>query len=120
MSGGHFEYQERRLCSELFGFQLWPDYGEDGRKHSGEARKLNPLEDKEFSEMVYDMLCVIHSFDYYKSGDTDEEQYREDLEFFKRKWMGKSDQQRTREEIDKSISELKDELYKTLNCGDMK
>ena len=33
------------------------------------------------------MFCLIHSFDWAESGDTDEEQYREDIMYFKRKWF---------------------------------
>jgi len=112
MSGGYWDYNDTAFASSIFGgLGYCIDYGDEGREHSAEARKSNPLEDREFSEMVFDMLCVLHSFDWYKSGDTSEEQYRDDLIKFKNKWLSRSPGARTKMEIDKSISELKDELY---------
>lgn len=117
MSGGLWDYRDGILAGDIFGHGV-VDYGDNGRKKSLAARKKNPLEDKEFSEMVFDMFCVLHSFDWYQCGDTDEEQYRDDLSEFKEKWLGKTQTERTKTEIDKSVAELKSELYKTLGCDD--
>lgn len=86
MSGGHFDYAEGRLEDEMFGIGL--SYDLDGNKdYSAEARRRNPLMDKDLSELAYDLLCLIHSFDYYIEDDTSEETYRKDTAFFKNKWM---------------------------------
>lgn len=90
MSGGRFDYRNDDACSEIFHGKLYPAYGDDGFKHSKEARRINPLEDRELSEMVFDMFCVLHSYDWYASGDTGEEQYRADVKRFKDKWMHRS------------------------------
>lgn len=43
--------------------------------------------DEEMSELAYDLLCIIHLFDYYISDDAREETYRQEVEFFKKKWL---------------------------------
>ena len=55
MSGGHFDYNDKRLKNDMFGY---------------EHEYKNPLEDREISNLVYDVLTLLHVFDYYKSGDT--------------------------------------------------
>lgn len=60
MSGGRFSYLNSSLKSEIFG---WTD------------KPRNVFEDKEISELVWDILDLIHEFDCYASGDTGEESY---------------------------------------------
>ena len=116
MSGGYFDYDNDRAARSIFDWGVEIDYWlGDGRYYKTSvrtARKLNPLEDREISELAFDMFCLIHSFDLYKSGDTDEEQYRKDLEYFKQKWLKHTPLQRTKTEIEKSVSELREELLK--------
>lgn len=113
MSGGRFNYQNDYLCYDIFNVSC--NYGERGFKCSKEARKINPLEDKMISEIVFDVFCLLHSYDWYASSDTSEKTYREDIKYFKDKWFKKSPDMLVKEEIDKSITELKEELYKTLD-----
>ena len=54
MSGGHFEYLDGRLKDEIFGY---------------ENKVKNVFEDREISELVFDVLDLIHEFDWYYSGD---------------------------------------------------
>lgn len=96
MSGGHFNYVDSSLKSEIFG---WGDL-------------TNVFEDKEISELVWDVLNLIHDFDWYKSGDTCEETYLAKKAKFKEKWFSKPDV-RVQRIIDETISECKSELYKT-------
>ena len=112
MSGGRFNYENDYLCSGIF--NIYCDYGEDGFKCSKEARKRNPLEDKMISELVFDVFCLLHSYDWYASGDTSEKTYQEDIKYFKDKWLKKPADKLIKDEIDKDIAELKEELYKTL------
>jgi len=86
MSGGHFNYAEGRLEDEMFDIGLTYNLLEN-KDYSAEARTRNPLMDEDLSELAYDLLCLIHSFDNYVSDDTSEETYRKDVEFFKRKWL---------------------------------
>ena len=59
MSGGHFNYSNDRCCKEIFGWSFTPDYGDRGISQSEAARKLDPLEDKVISELVWDVFCFM-------------------------------------------------------------
>lgn len=113
MSGGCFDYVNDRACQEIFSW-MSPDYGEYGFSKAKDARKLNPLEDKQLSELCWDMFCLLHSLDWYRSGDTGEETYLADAKYFKDKWFKKDKGAIQREEIDKSVEELREQLYKEL------
>lgn len=111
MSGGYWNYENDNLAHNLFGWQVSPTYGEKGFKQSELARKANPLEDKQLSELCWDMLCLLHSYDWYVSGDTSEATYKSDVKYFKKKWLKATEDELVKAEIDKSIKELKQELY---------
>jgi len=77
MSGGHFDYRDQQLTYEIFG--MYPEYDLESRVHKVRAklaRREARLRDLDISELAYDLLCLIHSFDYYVSCDTSEETYR--------------------------------------------
>lgn len=97
MSGGRFDYRDMELRSEVFG------YGD---------KPTNVFEDREISELVWDVLDLIHEFDWYTCGDTSEDSYLKAKAEFKKKWFS-SQEERTKKIIDEAIAELKDELYKT-------
>ena len=99
MSGGRFDYVDGRLKDEIFG---WTD----------EPR--NVFEDKEISELVWDVLDLIHDFDWYASGDICEETYRKDVNFFKKKWLKLSDEKRIRQYVDDELEFAREELIKAL------
>lgn len=116
MSGGHFDYSTDRACNEMFDW-ISADYGLGDKSYQESvkaARALNPCQDKMFSEMVYDMFCVLHSLDWYVSGDTGEDQYRKDLAYFKAKWLGTPVNDIIQKDIDVACAELREELRKTL------
>jgi hypothetical protein len=97
MSGGHFEYLDSRLKDEIFGY---------------ENKVKNVFEDREISELVFDVLDLIHEFDWYYSGDTGKETYLEAKAEFKKKWLS-SRGVRIKHTIDKALDEVKAELYET-------
>lgn len=97
MSGGLYDYHDTYLKSEIFGW---------------EKEKGNVFEDIEITELIYDVFELIHSFDWYKSGDTDREDYLEAKALFKAKWFTDPNE-RVQEIVDKAIRNLKDELYET-------
>ena len=97
MSGGHFEYLDSRLKDEIFGY---------------EDKVKNVFEDREISELVFDVLDLIHEFDWYYSGDTDKETYLEAKAKFKKKWLGNKGI-RIKRIIDKALDEVRAELYET-------
>ena len=119
MSGGRWNYNQCNLGYEMFpGCDVCYGIGNDERNkyrnYSGNvklARKLNPMEDKQISELVFDVLCLIYSADWYKSSDIGEDYYREDVKAFKEKWFKEKPIDLVKDEIEKSIIELKDELY---------
>lgn len=101
MSGGFFEYSDSRLKNEIFGF---------------DDRLQNVFEDKEISELVWDILELIHRFDCYKSGDVRKEAYLRHKNEFKEKWLRNNETgERIREIVDVSIEELRNELYETFD-----
>ena len=109
MSGGRFSYKQSDLANEIFGWNMSVDYGEEGFSQSPKAARLNPLHDVEMSEMLWDMLCVVHSFDWWDSCDTSEEQYRADVKRFKEKWLGKNPAQRTNKMIQDAMERAKED-----------
>lgn len=82
MSGGHFCYKDEDLKRELFGDFLncrnTNDYSEE--------RYGNPLNDVRLSELVYDVLSLLHDYDWYMSGDTCKETYNKSKRNFVKKW----------------------------------
>ena len=98
MSGGHFEYLDSQLKSEIFG---WGD------------RPRNVFEDREISELVWDVLTLIHDYDWYKSGDTCKETWLKKKTEFKKKWFGGNRGVRVRRIVDTVLAEAKQELYET-------
>ena len=99
MGGGHFDYQDRQLKNDMFGY---------------DHEYKNPLEDREISNLVFDVLTLLHVFDCYKSGDTGEENYIKAKDEFKKKWLRNKNY--AREVLTKIICEetenLKNELLK--------
>ena len=116
MSGGYWSYRNDYLADEVFGY-LYPDYGERGFSQSKQASRLNPMEDQEISEMLWDMFCLMHSFDWYRSGDCSEKTYRADVERFKRKWLGKPNKVRVQRVADRELERVKEEIYRTFGLG---
>ena len=101
MSGGHFDYIDFRCKSEIFG---WAD-----------APK-NVFEDREISELIWDVFDLIHEFDWYYSGDTNKDTYLKAKAEFKKKWL-KNSGVRVRRIIDTAIEEARQELYETYGIG---
>ena len=97
MSGGHFNYLDGSLKSEIFG---WTD------------KPANVFEDREISELVWDLLDLIHDYDWYASGDTCKETYLKAKAKFKAKWMGNRGV-RVRRIVDEALAGLREELYET-------
>lgn len=72
------------------------------------------FEDVEISELVWDILNLIHDFDWYTSGDTRWETYLEAKAAFKKKWLDNRGV-RVRRIVDEALQRTKDELYETFN-----
>lgn len=98
MSGGHFDYADSRLKNEIFG---WGD------------EPTNAFEDVELSLLVWDVLNLIHDYDWYASGDTDKETYLKAKDEFKKKWFKSSREDRIRKIVDDALKRTREELYET-------
>ena len=103
MSGGRFNYLDSQLKSEIFG---WAD------------KPRNVFEDKEISQLIWDVFELIHAYDWYDSGDTSEKNYLEEKKKFKGKWL-REDCDRCKLIVDEALSEVKAELYKTFGLYDV-
>ncbi len=97
MSGGVFGYSDAHAKNEIFGYD---------KKFS------NVFEDREISELIFDVFDLIHDYDWYASGDTSEDTYLKAKAEFKKKWL-KHDGERVKRVIDTAIDEVREELYKT-------
>lgn len=112
MSGGHFNYENDHLAYETYGYEVNVNYGlENLQEDSARAANLNPLEDREISELVYDVFCLLHSFDWYKECDTSYETYKKDVLFFKRKWFGQELEARIDKLTERAIRRIEDVAY---------
>lgn len=97
MSGGHWNYTDGSLKGEIFGWSNKP---------------WNALEDREISELVWDVFDLLHDYDWYISGDTCKERYLEAKTAFKKKWFSNRGV-RVKRTVDNAIDELRQELYET-------
>jgi hypothetical protein len=95
------------------------DYGEEGFSQSKYARRNNPLGDKMISELVWDVFCLLHSYDWYESGDICYETYLEDLKRFKGKWLNVPTDELVRREVEKALAEARADLYKTFSVAEV-
>lgn len=102
MSGGRFNYTEGTLKGEIYG---WTD------------APSNVFEDREISELVWDVLNLIHDYDLYASADTCKETYLKAKAEFKKKWFSNRGV-RVRRIVDEAIKQCKDELYETFGVDD--
>lgn len=111
MSGGYYDYHNDDLGYEIFGYDVSIGYDlENRQKDINTIRKMNPMEDKLISELVYDVFCLLHSYDWYRSGDCSEESYRKDVDFFKQKWFKTIDEDSIKELISSELDEAKHNL----------
>ena len=101
MSGGRCDYRDAAAQSEIFG---WISDGD---------KIPNVFEDREISELIYDVFNLIHDYDWYASGDTCKDTWLKSKKAFKKKWFGNNRGLRVRKIVDDAIKECKSELYET-------
>ena len=97
MSGGYFKYRDATLRDENYG---WSDTWH------------KVFEDREISELIWDILDLIHDYDWYVSGDTNKDTYLKAKADFKNKWFNNRDVV-VKRVVDTAIEEVKAELYET-------
>ena len=114
MSGGYWNYSDSTLASEVFNYYLRFDNGLRGEKHDKELKsaiRINPLKDPEISGILFDIFCLLHSYDLAESGDASMDNYHKDVAAFKDRWLNKSRPEQIRETIDICMDNLKEDLY---------
>jgi len=97
-----FDYIDSRLKSEIFGY---------------DDKFRNALEDREISELTWDLLDLLHEFDWYKSGDNCKETYLKAKAEFKKKWLDNRGV-RVKRIVDAAIEDVRKELYETYGLED--
>ena len=119
MSGGRWDYRNDYACEDIFKeFACYGIGSDEQKKMARNARKRNPLKDPIISELAFDLFCVLHSCDWFLSGDICEETYEKDVTAFKNKWLKFHTQKRVKEYIDEVVEDTKQELYKTLEVNE--
>lgn len=115
MSGGYFNYSNDHAAREIFDYDITISYDLEGlQREAKQAAKDNPLEDHEISELVYDVFCLLHSFDWYKESDTSYETYKKDVVFFKNKWLRGDSSERMDRLTAQAIGRIKDAAEKEI------
>lgn len=89
MSGGSHNYIYSRLSQEC-----------EGEMH-----------DVEMNDLIKDLCEVLHDLEWWQSGDYSEDQYRETVSEFKKKWFKGSRSTRLKGYIDEQIDAVKSQLY---------
>lgn len=67
--------------------------------------------DAEMNDLIADLSAVLHDLEWWQSGDTSEEQYRQTLMEFKEKWFKTDRKERLKGYIDEQIGIVKEQLY---------
>lgn len=89
MSGGSHNYIYYRIEEELCG----------------------RMKDRELDDLVSDIAKLAHDLEWWDSGDTSEETYRESVRKFKVKWCKAYREARLKRYIDEALEDLKKELH---------
>lgn len=89
MSGGSYDYIYSKLSNEC----------EDN------------MYDAEMNDLIKDLCEVLHDLEWWQSGDTSEERYRNTLTKFKTKWFKGDRQERLKGYIDEQIGIVRSQLY---------
>lgn len=109
MSRGYWDYRDESLRDEIFG------YSDISREKILDAddKVCDAFKDREISELIHDVFAIMYARDSDLCGDWSHASYLEVVAQFKKKWLNKSEETRTKYFIDKAVSELKKEFYKT-------
>lgn len=92
MSGGHFNYLAHKIENELFKGASVHYSKLDNHYECVTARVDNPMYDEDTSELLFDIACLLHSLEWYESGDINFDIYNKHLEQFKTKWLTRNEE----------------------------
>ena len=123
MSGGSHNYIAYTINGELFEDRIETHYTNVcDAKNARIARNLNPMHDRELSELMADVMCLLYGLEWFDSCDIGEETYKECVNKFKAKWMHRTENDRLNsyaEDLKSYYEELVEELKETEKKGDM-
>lgn len=108
MSGGRFSYADSTLMNEMFNV----GWGESDEKYTDELG--DPMGDRELSELVFDVLNLIHDRDWFASGDTEEKDYNKSVRKFRKKWFDTPREDRLKSIVERMCEENRKECLKLL------
>lgn len=92
MSGGAYDYKFEEIRDTYV-----------GRMH-----------DIELDKLMKDLVVLLKALEWWRSGDTGQETYREAVSIFKEKWLGISQEERVTRLIEDSLGEVEDKLKEAL------
>lgn len=119
MSGGSLNYLASNMCENLFNDEVDANYKKTCDEGNARiARKLNPMHDRELSELMADVMCLLHALEWYESCDIGEESYKKCVNKFKAKWFTRTEKDRLNSYLDELKSyyeELVEELKEQEN-----
>lgn len=72
---------------------------------------VGKMHDRELDDLMNDVAKLAHDLEWWESGDTDEDDYRNAVSSFKEKWFGGFRYDRLKDYIDEAVYNLKTELY---------
>ena len=114
MSGGSHNYIAYEINAELFENRIETHYENVcDAKNARIARNLNPMHDRELSELMADVICLLYGLEWFDSGDIGEETYKECVKKFKAKWLKRTEKDRLNsylEDLKSYYEELVEEL----------
>lgn len=91
MSGGSLDYLAYKI-EEIFQEASIHYSNLNDKNECIYARVDDPMNDADVSEMLFDMGCLLHSLEWYLSGDNCSETYYKHLSEFKAKWINKENE----------------------------
>ena len=118
MSGGSHNYIANEINEALFGDRFENRIDNHytkvcDNKIARNARNLNPMHDRELSELMADVMCLLYGLEWFDSCDIGEEKYKECVNKFKAKWMHRTENDRLNsyiEDLKSYYEELAEEL----------
>ena len=118
MSGGSHNYIANEINVALFEDCICTHYRNVcDEKNARIARNLNPMYDRELSELMADVTCLLYGLEWYDSSDIGEETYKECVNKFKAKWLKRTEKDRLNSYLD-DLKSYYEKLVKELKEND--
>lgn len=114
MSGGSHNYISFSINGALFEHYIDTHYRNICcAKNTKIARNMNPMHDRELSELMADVICLLYCLEWFDSCDIGEETYKECVNKFKAKWFKRAKKDRLNSYLE-DLKNYYEELVKEL------